>query len=495
MGLEIEREEFGPEDQARFAARLVEQVAALEAVLARAGFGEGPASLGAELEVSLVDAHGRPLGINRTVLAETIDPRVTLEVDRFNLELNTRPVPCAGRPFTALHRELTSGLAELARVAAVHGGRVATIGIVPTLTREDLGAAALTDSRRFRALSAGLRKLRHQPFAIAIAGDDPLAVTADDVTMQGANTSFQVHLRVAPREFARVYNAAQIATAPVLAAAGNSPLFVGHRLWEETRIALFRQSVDERLGADEDDWRPARVSFGHGWVRHGALELFAESAALHAVLLPIVGAEDALACARAGEVPALEELRLHHGTVWRWNRAVYDPAAGGHLRIELRALPSGPTVVDMLANAAFLLGLTLDLAPAADRVVGRMTFGHARRNFYQAARHGLAAELLWPVDEAPSPRPVVARDLIPRLLPLARRGLLAAGLDPDEADAGLAVVAERVARDLTGAAWQRRMLAQLERESPRTPALAAMLERYLVAADSGRPVHEWSLAP
>lgn len=492
MGLEITRDRFDPEDEARFAARLRDGLAALGTLLARPRFGEGPPSVGAELEVSLVDALGRPLPVNRAVLASTVDPRVTLEVDRFNLELNTRPCALAGRPFTALADELTDGLGELRCAAALHGGRVVTIGILPTLTAADLDAGALTDSPRYRALSAAIRALRHQPFAIRIGGDDPLALRADDVTMQGANTSFQVHLRIPPAAFARTYNAAQIAVAPVLAAAGNSPLFIGHRLWEETRVALFRQSVDERVDALPDDWRPARVSFGHGWVRAGAHELFAEGVAQHAPLLPVCGDEDPLACVAAGGVPALHELRLHHGTIWRWNRAVYDPADGGHLRIELRALPSGPTVIDMAANAAFLLGLTLGLEPDVDALLPGFTFGQARRNFYAAARDGLAAELLWPSATAPSPRPVAAAALVSRLLPLARAGLLRYGVDASEADDALAVIAARVAAGVTGARWQRRALDRLAATRSRTEAAPAMLERYLAAVATGRPVHEWT---
>ncbi len=488
MGLEVIREQFDADDHARFAARLLAQVAALEQVLARPDFGRGAPTLGAELEVSLVDGAGRPLGINRTLLRETLDPRVTLEVDRFNLELNTRPVAFAGRPFAALGAELASGLAELGRVAAMHGGRVATIGILPTLVAEDLAAGALTDSHRFRALAAGLKARRDHPFRLEIDGDDPLARDADEVTMQGANTSFQVHLRVAPADFARMYNAAQIAVAPVLAVAGNAPLFLGHRLWEETRIALFRQSVDDRAGAVPDDWRPARVSFGHGWVRHGAHELFAESVAFHPTLLPVCGVEDARAVARDGGVP-----RLDHGTVWRWNRAVYDDAAGGHLRIELRALPCGPTVADMLANAAFLLGLTFGLAPVADRLTSRLAFGHARRSFYQAARHGLAAELLWPSEDGLSPRATTVPALLPELLACARRGLVDADIEAAEVDPLLALVAERVARGRTGARWQREALARLEARRSRPAALAAMLERYLAAAASAVPVHAWPL--
>jgi hypothetical protein len=309
--------------------------------------------------------------------------------------------------------------------------------------------------------------------------------------LEGANTSLQLHLRVSPQDFARTYNAAQIATAPCLAAATNSPTFLAKSLWEETRVALFRQAVDDR--APGMAWRPARVSFGHGWVREGAAELFRECAALHTPLLPIVSEEDPLSALRNGSVPALEELRLHNGTVWRWNRAVYDPQGGGHLRIEMRALPAGPSVADMLANSAFLIGLTLGLTPDADWMVTALPFQHAHNNFTRAARNGLDAELLWPSRTAPSPRPVRACDLISQLLPIARRGLLSADVDADEADRLLGLIASRVSCRITGARWQRRVLAELEKSRTRTEALAAMLQGYIACAATGSPVHCWPI--
>ncbi|MFS8065954.1 MAG: glutamate--cysteine ligase, partial [Byssovorax sp.] len=457
------------------------------------GFGAGPPSIGAELEVSLVNAALGPLPRNRAVLAGITDDRVQLELARFNLELNARPVPLAGRPFAALGAQLEDGLAVIGRAARLHGGRVAMIGILPTLAEAALESSLLTNTHRYCALSTALRRCRRGPFHVGIEGEDRLAIASDDVAMEGANTSFQVHLRVPPEEFADAYNAAQIATAPALAAAGNSPLFLGHRLWDETRIALFRQAVDDRFEAAADDWRPARVSFGHGWVREGAFELFAESVALHEPLLPVCGPEDPVACVRAGGVPALDELRLHHGTVWRWNRAVYDAALGGHLRIELRALPSGPTVIDMMANAAFFLGLVLALRHEAKALVRSMTFGHARRNFYMAARSGLDAELLWPTGESPSPRPLPAAELVRRLISTARGGLVEGGVSGAEADHLLAIIEAGVARRQTGASWQRRTLAALEQRLPRAEAIPAMFERYLEATATGRPVHEWPI--
>jgi gamma-glutamyl:cysteine ligase YbdK (ATP-grasp superfamily) len=495
MGLAIDRESFDEEDHRRFAARLREGLAALEALLAQPGFGEGPATIGAEVELSLVDDAARPLPVNEAVLADCADPRLTVELDRFNLECNSAPVSLAGRPFTALGEDLGDALAAVARAGRAHGAHPVLVGILPTVRAEDLGPRAMSDAPRFRALDAAIRRLRESDFALCIVGEDRLDTTCADVTAEGANTSLQLHLRVSPGAFAATHAAAQLATAPALAVAGNSPLFLGRRLWEETRIALFKQAVDER-GELAESWRPAaRVSFGHGWVREGAHELFAECVALHAPLLPACGAEDALAVVRAGGVPRLEELRLHNGTVWRWNRAIYDPGAGGHLRIELRALPSGPTLADMLANAAFLLGLTLALREETAWMLPAFPFEYAHRNFYRAAQRGLDATLLWPTRDAPSPQAVPAAELVARLLPRAHAGLVKAGVDDAEAGRLLAVVAARAESGRTGARWQRRALARLERGAARDEALAALVARYRAEAATGRPVHEWADAP
>ncbi|MFO0633355.1 MAG: hypothetical protein U0168_10930 [Nannocystaceae bacterium] len=488
MGLAIERSEFDEHDRARFDARLQASLSALRTLLERPGFGEGPATIGAEVELDLVDADGRPAPRNRAVLAATHDPRITHEVDRFNVEINSNPVALAGRPFAALHDDLAAALAEVARAAATVAARPIAIGILPTLREADL-QGALTEVHRYRALSASLRKQRPGGFALHIAGEDTLDLVADDVTFEGANTSFQLHLRVPPRQFAPHHHAAQLATAPVLALSGNAPIFLGRRLWDETRIALFRQSVDDRPQAD--DWRPARVSFGHGWVRHGAGELFAESVALHEPLLPVCGDEDPIACLAAGGIPTLAELRLHHGTVWRWNRAVYDAAGRGHVRIELRALPAGPTVVDMVANGAFLAGLVLALAPEAEHMIEGLTFSHARHNFYEAARHGPDATLLWPPRPGARAQPVGARELVARLLPLAAQGLERGGVAPDEAARWLDVVAERNRAGITGARWQRAWFAALARSSD-DPS-AALVQRYLAASATGAPVHTWPM--
>jgi hypothetical protein len=261
MGTDIDQEEFAERDYARFAERLEQCLSALGQLLERPGFGAGPATVGAELELFLVDGAARPLPQNQAIRAAVADPRVTVELDRFNLELNASPVLLAGRPFAALGGELNVLLDRVADAATDLTGRLALIGILPTLRVADLGPGMMTDTPRYRALNSGLRRLRRDPFRIRVAGADPLELASADVGLEGANSSFQIHIRVDPAKFTRTYNAVQLATAPVLAVSGNSPTFLGHRLWDETRIAVFKQSVDDRQGTGPRR-RLARTALG-----------------------------------------------------------------------------------------------------------------------------------------------------------------------------------------------------------------------------------------
>jgi gamma-glutamyl:cysteine ligase YbdK (ATP-grasp superfamily) len=490
MGTDIDKEQFDERDYSRFAERLEKCLSALGQLLQRPGFGTGPATVGAELELFLVDGAARPLPHNQAIRAAAADPRVIVELNRFNLELNASPALLAGRPFAALGGELNVLLDRVADAARDHAGRLALIGILPTLRQVDLGPGVMTDVPRYRALNSGLRRLRQDPFRIRIAGEDPLELASKGIALEGASSSFQVHLRVDPADFTRTYNAVQLATAPVLAVSGNSPTFLGHRLWEETRIALFKQSVDDRQSYGPRR-QLARAALGTGWLRGGALDLFTESIRLHQPLLPVLGDRGLRAGGGGWQAPPLDELRLHQGTVWRWNRAIYDPAAGGHLRIEMRALPAGPTVIDMLANAAFLIGLSLWLAGQDQQWTYALPFERADHGFYRAAQQGLSAQLSWPAGHRDQIRTLAAAKLVAELVPAAKQGLLQAGVAAAEADGLLEVISARAASGQTGAVWQRAALAAAKRRHDRQRALAVMLDRYLQCADTGLPVHTW----
>lgn len=491
MGLVIDRSDFSEEEYVAAAERLRDNLRALKLVLDRPEFGRGAPSLGAELELSIVDDNAQALPLNRQVLAESLDPNLQLELDRFNLEYNLSPVDAAGTPFSLMQSELEGALDMVGESAARYGGRIIPIGILPTLKLEQLQSGWMTDLPRYRALQSGLSRIRRkEDFHIRIDGDEPLEVDCDSVTMEGANTSFQIHLRVDPDDFAAYYNAAQLATPLGLAVASNSPFLLGHSLWDETRIALFKQAVDTR-GATSHEWRrAARVPFGHGWVRKGAFELFAESCALYPIILPICGDEKPLEIAESGGIPELLELRLLQGTIWNWNRAVYDASAGGHLRIELRALPSGPTPADLMANAAYLVGLTVGLSDNIDELIAALPFRYADYNFYRVAQHSLDAEILWPVPEGNSPRAATAAELCREMLPVADRGLEKLGVAETERRSLLDLIRDRLDADITPSLWQRRTL-QAMGNKPRDEALVELVERYLEQIASGLPVSQW----
>lgn len=494
MGIEIDHDRFRAEDFLRFRERLQHGLTALDTVLARPNFGRGERSLGVEVELFLIDDKSRPLPVSRQIVQDAANPLITPEMGEFDLEFSTPPVVLAGRPLTALGEHMRGAVAELTRRARDYGARVVPISILPTFQRGDFHPGTITDLPRYRALAAGLLRLRQAPLHIAIAGEEPLDLTTNDVAMEAANTAFQVHLRCSAEEFSRLFNVALMLTGPVLAASGNSPTFLGHRLWQETRVALFAQAGEDRPPAA--DWSlPSRINFGTGWVREGAAELFRESVALYQPILPICADEDALAVATSGSVPRLDELRLHHGTVWSWNRPVYDPTGDGHLRIELRALPAGPSVEDMLANAAFFVGGILALGPDVAELLPGFPFALAERNFYRAAQYGLHAELAWPMSSGAAPASLRAADLLLALIPRARAGLLAAGVAKDEVQHYLGVFEARVRSGITGAVWQCKTLeAMEERGISREHALRTMLERYIVGVESGLPVHSWLVA-
>ncbi|NUR89069.1 MAG: glutamate--cysteine ligase [Nonomuraea sp.] len=463
MGQDLDKERFSEAEFTRFGERLEEQLARLRELLDRPGFGGGPATIGAELELFLIDEQGRPLPRNSEVRDRLGDPRVVLELGRYNLEVNLTPVPLAGEPFAAMGGEIQETITRVD--AAVEGGGALPIGILPTLGTGDFTRQAISDENRYRALSRGIRRLRLEPFLVKI---DELELSVEDVILESANTSWQVHLKAPPDRFARLFNAAQLAIGPVLAACGNSPFFLGHRLWEETRIALMEEAADDR-DVGRRFRRDGRVTFGSDWVREGAFELFERYVRDYEPIIPHLsddGGED------------LQELRLQQGTVWQWNRPVYDPADGGHLRIEMRALPAGPSCADMAANTAFLLGLTL---AQAERDLTGYRFAEAYQNFYRAAMHGLDAKLSWPGVRGEH----LAADLVLDLLPESRAALLAAGVVPADADLALDVIRQRVRLGRTGSRWQRE---ELERSGGDWEGL---VRRYRELALSGQPVHMW----
>ena len=493
MGIEINNTSFSAEDFRAFNERLEENLEALCGLVRQPEFGKGPASLGAELEMYIIDQQGNPLYANQEIEAQANDPHLTLELNRYNLEYNLSPYNISAGAFAATEREICERLSHLRGVAAGMGGRIVPIGILPTLRQSDFGPHCVTDRRRYHALVEQLIKRRGGEFRIDINGDEPLQLDMADITLEGANTSFQVHYRVDPSHYADTFNAIQLVTPLALAIGANSPTLFGHSLWHETRIPLFKQSIDTRH-IDRYSWNePARVSFGQGWARHGAAELFREVVRIYPPLLPICGDSSAASELAQGRTPSLAELRLHQSTVWLWNRPIYDDVDGGQLRIEMRALPAGPTPVDMVANAAFLIGLAEGVRPRIEELLPAIPFGIAEYNFYRAAQHGLDARLVWPEFDQSGFAEQSICSIIAELLPLARQGLDAIGVSAPESSRYLGVIEQRLARHQTGAIWQQHTLAKLRQRLPLEAALHELLEVFIRHSMDNRPVAEWPL--
>tara|TARA_R110002096_G_scaffold175820_21_gene351829 strand:+ start:8424 stop:9911 length:1488 start_codon:yes stop_codon:yes gene_type:complete len=493
MGKNIEQTDFKAADYNSFTERLYECLATLRTTIETPGFGEGEITLGAELESYIVDKTAQATPINDILLRELDDSQFQHELNRYNLEYNLSPVPARGAPFTAMGQEITHALAKSSKAAERHQCKIVAIGILPTLKVGNLHPDNMTDVGRYHMLYKGLQKLRGSSFEVNINGEDPLQLTSNHVTLEGANTSLQLHLKVPPDKFADSFNAAQIATPLAIALSANSPTLLGHRLWQETRIALFKQSIDSRHRNDVVWRQPSRVTYGHGWLRKSALELFQETVALYPPIFPILS--DTVPQADAFP-PTLPELNLHMGTTWPWNRAVYGAGDGGHLRIEMRALPSGPTADDMMANAAFLIGLTMGLRDQMRDVLPSMPFRFSEHNFYRAAQCGLKSRILWPEEHQSQPMEQPITDVILRLLPHMEEGLDMLGVNSAEVRRYRTLVENRVRSGLTGARWQRLMLKYyLEQALSPEESYQAMTLKYMAEQQSGRPVVDWSLSP
>ena len=490
MGFEIDNTDFTEGDFNRFSDRLRSNLKALDILLARPEFGEGDLSFGAELELYIVDNEARPLPINQEIIAQLNDPQLTLELNRYNLEYNFRPYLLKDCCFSATQQEALAAIEKINKCAKQWDGSVVPIGILPTLQQSDTGYHAMTPLARFKALTQELTDIRGGPFTIAIEGEETLQLAMDDVTLEGANTSFQVHLRVPAREYADFYNAIQLVTPLVVAMAANSPTLFGHRLWQETRIPLFKQSIDCRPN-DSLHPVPARVNFGNNWIREGAFELFAEAALLYRPILPDYSDEDSVAIAQNGGTPLLHELRLHQGSIWLWNRPVYDPSNGGHLRIELRSFPAGPTIIDMLANAALAIGLAKLIQPTIRELLPAIPFAYCTANFYRAAQKGMSAELFWPSMKQSQPEYYAVPKILEKMIPRIPEKLVDMGFIEEDFLPLLKVIEERLHTRQTGAQWQLNKLEELRKGLHKREALTAMLKLYQKNSAANIPVAQW----
>ena len=472
MGRDVPALVFTRDDRRRYRDKMQACLDTFAQMLREARFESERPQVGLEIELNLVDAAGEPAMRNTDVLEAIADPAWDSELGRFNLEINIPPrTLTAGGP-DAWEQEIRDALNHAERRAAEVGAHLAMVGILPTLRQRDVGEAALSENPRYRLLNEQIFAARGEDLRIAVDGVDRLRTYADTITPEAACTSTQFHLQVSPDAFAGYWNAAQAIAGVQVALAANSPFLFGKELWRETRIPLFEQATDTRPEEIKVQGVRPRVWFGERWIT-SVFDLFEENVRYFPALLP--------------------ELTLHNGTIYRWNRPVYEVSRGRpHMRIENRVLPAGPSVPDCVANTAFYYGLLHGLVSRTPHVWDHMSFEAATDNFFGAARDGLGAKLYWPRIGAQVP---VTELVLKHLLPIAHEGLLDWGVASSDVDYYLGIIEERVLSGQNGAEWQIRTWEQLieDDELDRPEAARELVRRYQRRSEAGTPVHTWPI--
>lgn len=486
MGEEVEAQEFSRADRTRHREKVRRNLDVFARMLREARFDTTDPMTGLEVELNLVDEDGDPALKNSEALEAIADPDFQTELGQFNIEINVPPARVREGGLTTFEDNLRRSLNDAEAKSSAVGAHMVMIGILPTLGEGHMSLHSLSANPRYKLLSEQILDARGEDIAIAIDGPERLRTTADSIVPEAACTSTQFHVQTSPDQFAAYWNASQAIAAVQVAVAANSPYLLGKELWRETRIPLFEQATDTRSEELKAQGVRPRVWFGERWIT-SVFDLFEENVRYFPALLPITDDEDPLAVLEDGGTPTLPELRLHNGTIYRWNRPVYDIAYGvPHLRVENRLLAAGPTVADTIANAAFYFGLVRALAESERPLWSQMSFSAAEENFHVAARQGIEAQVYWP-----GVGQVRATELtLRRLLPLAQDGLEAWGASGAEIDRLLGIIEQRCLIGTNGAEWfvQRMHHAGGDRYD----ALRETLLEYTRGMHSNEPVHTWA---
>ncbi len=476
----------------QFTRSLLRDIHGLERMLEEGWFNESPLHIGAEQEMCIVDKHYKPAPKALSFLEQPGTDDVTTELALFNLELNMDPIEFKGSCFSELEKNLRKRLNAIREIGEKEHLELVLTGILPTMRKFDLDIENLTPLERYHALMEAIGKMRGNVHELRITGLDELNIKHDSAMFESCNTSFQVHLQVRPGEFVSKYNTSQVLAAPVLAIAVNSPLLLGKKLWAETRIALFQQTVDTRRVSEHLRDRSGRVMFGNDWVRESMVELYEEDISRFRVMLMCDTEDDAIELIQKGKTPKLRALNIHNSTVYRWNRACYGVSPNGkpHLRIENRVLPSGPTVIDEVSNAAFWIGLMTGFDEYSKDVTADFEFDHVKENFLTAARNGLGAKFTWK-----GGKKIGASELISDiLLPIARKGLERNNVDKQDIDRYMSIIEARNESQQTGSQWMLNSVTKLKKETTKEEILMAVTSSIIENQKTGKPVHEWELA-
>jgi len=477
MGQEISQSQFDQDDFEHFHKKLAIETQLLHQLFEQKALSNTELIAGLELEAWLVNENMRPAPINEHYLKSLNNPLASAELAKFNIELNTNPIPLSDTIFSQLHKQLQSTWQHAAKHAERYDSALLMIGTLPTLKPSDLNVSNMSDLNRYRALNEQILSARDGPVHLDITGDEHLKLDHQDIMLESATTSLQLHTKV-PLDIAHhFYNASLIASSAIVAISANSPYLFGKNLWHESRIPLFEQAV-EIGGYNGAAHGPVkRVSFGTDYARKSIMECFQENLDHFPVLLPVD---------LANASDSFDYLRLHNGTIWRWNRPLvgFEQDGTAHIRIEHRTPAAGPSIIDIVANSAFYFGLAKNLC---DHIIEHglpLQFTQARDNFYQAARHGLNSHVTWFDGNHHRLHHLLTTELIPRAI----SGLESCGISTTDSQLYMDIIRHRAETKQTGSEWQRQFMQQAQPDN-----FADLTRQYLINQHQNKPVSEWTI--
>ena len=469
MGEEIQKEHFEQADYEAFQQRLEQETEFLRALFANHAFDNSSRLLGYELELCLADPDGNPSRINTRVIDAAKNPLFTTELARFNMEINGNVFPFQGDVFQRIEADLATLFQQAETAAHGLGSQIGMFGVFPSVTEAHLDPKTyMTQLHRYKLLNRQLLEMRGQPIRLHLDGEERLEIEKQDVMLEALATSLQIHTQVPFDEIVPTYHAGLWSSMMILAATANSPLVLGKCCWQESRIGIFKQSVDTRNPQEIEDHVVPRVHLGKGYI-DSLLDLFEDNFYYSPILPEVLDRP----------IEDLHHLALHNGTIWRWVRPIIARNKDGsyHLRLELRVVPSGPTLVDTVANLVFYVALTEGLKTLGDQLT-EVPFATLEADFYRSAREGLDTRVHWPDGEEMPLRQL----LLERALPLARDTLAAAGISDGER--WLDIIQARVETGATGADW-------ISRHWKQHGDSARLVRDYIAQAKTNQPVHRW----
>ncbi len=473
-----------------FTRAVLNDLRALELMIEKGLIETGARRIGAEQEMFITNDDYSPNLTALDILADVKDERFTNEIALFNIEANLTPRRFEGKCLREMEEEIKEVLSIARKHAGAHESKIILAGILPTLRQLDLTMDSITPVDRYYELNDRLREIRGSDFRMDIRGVDELSVTHDNFLLEAMNTSFQVHFQVSGNEFVDMYNLSQAVTGPLMAVAVNSGLIHHYRLWHESRIAVFQNSIDTRSTTHQKRGTQPRVHFGNEWI-NSIVDVFRDDISRFSVVLTSDYEEDPVAMVNAGTIPKLKALMLHNGTVYRWNRPCYGVKDNiPHLRIENRVLPSGPSVIDEVANSAFYFGLMSGMSHAIDDITEVLRFSDARNNFLQACRTGLECHFNWINSQSVSAAKLINEEL----LPIAENGLQQAGLDAEDIERYLTTIEKRVDTKQTGARWAIQSITQMGKDVHPDEKVRSVVAEMDQQQRDDKPIHEWPLA-